>query len=351
VTLDALIDVQRGEFRLAVEIAVAAGEVVAVVGPNGAGKTTLLECLSGSTAIDQGKVTIAGRVVDDPVGDVFVAAADRRVGMVFQDYLLFEHLSALENVAFGLRARGMRKDDARARAAGWLTRVGLGDVGQRRPGALSGGQRQRVALARALITEPDLLLLDEPLAALDAGARHDTRRDLRRHLGEFAGACIVVTHDPLDAYALASRAVVLEGGSVTQNASLNDVVAHPRSRYVADFVGTNLLTGVVVGDAITLANGAVLAVGGSEVAGAAYAVVSPRSVALYRTPPDGSPRNVWQATVTEIDESNHRARVGLSDPIAITAEITSDARSALGLDIGDRIWASVKATEIVTYQA
>ena len=350
-TLDALVDLRRGDFRLAVDVAVAAGEVVAVVGPNGAGKTTLLECLSGSTVADHGKVTIAGRVVDDPAAGVFVSAADRRVGMVFQDYLLFEHLSALENVAFGLRARGIRREDARVRATEWLKRVGLEEFAAKRPGAMSGGQRQRVALARALITEPDLLLLDEPLAALDAGARHDTRRDLKRHLAEFAGACIVVTHDPVDAYALASRVVVLEQGRVTQNGPLSEVVAHPRSRYVADFVGTNLLAGDVAGDVLTLARGSSLAVGESDVVGAAYAVVPPRSIALYRTPPDGSPRNVWQATVVEIDESSHRVRVGLSDPIPITAEITSVARRALGLGVGDLIWASVKATEIVTYQA
>src|SRR5262249_35031451 len=158
--------------------------------------------------------------------------------------LLFQNMTALDNVAFGLRARGVRKPDARAQAAAWLARVGLADHADHRPRALSGGQAQRVALARALAIEPRLLLLDEPLSALDAGTRGDVRRDLRRHLATFEGPRLLVTHDPVDAYTLADRVVVLEGGRVVQRGSLAEITAQPRSRYIADLVGVNLLSGM-----------------------------------------------------------------------------------------------------------
>ena len=179
----------------------------------------------------------------------------RPVGFVFQDYLLFPHLSALENVAFGLRARGLARAEARRRAAAWLERVGLAAHAAARPRALSGGQAQRVALARALVGEPRLLLLDEPLAALDAATRTEVRRDLRRHLASFDGTRLLVTHDPLDAIALADRLVVLEGGRVTQTGSPAEVSGRPRSRYVAELVGVNLYRGRADGASVQLAGG------------------------------------------------------------------------------------------------
>src|SRR5262249_2599765 len=150
---------------------------------------------------------------------------------VFQDYLLFPHLTVLENVAFGLRSRGTSRAEARHRAHEWLARVGLDDHARARPTALSGGQQQRVALARALGTEPRLWLLDEPLAALDAGTRTELRRDLRTHLNTFRGARVLVTHELLDAVALADRLVVIEEGHVAQSGTVDDVTMRPRSRY------------------------------------------------------------------------------------------------------------------------
>lgn len=170
-TLDASITVQIGRLGVDVELVVEPGEVVAILGPNGAGKSTVLRALAGLLPIDDGRITITTGdetvVLDDPSAEIFVAAEDRPVGFVFQDYLLFPRLTALENVAFGLRARGMGKVEARRRSVEWLERMGLGDHVDHRPRQLSGGQAQRVALARALATEPRLLLLDEPLAALD----------------------------------------------------------------------------------------------------------------------------------------------------------------------------------------
>ncbi len=245
VSLEGSIGVRLPGFDLDVEIEVAPGELLAILGPNGAGKSTLLRSITGLTALDHGRLQVDGVPLDDPAADVFVAVEQRPVGMVFQTYLLFDHLSAADNVAFGLRARGMHRTQARERALDWLERVGLADYVDARPASLSGGQAQRVALARALATEPRVLLLDEPLAALDVQTRREVRRDLREHLASFDGMRLLVTHDPVDAYALADRVAILDGGRIVQTGTIAEVTAHPRSRYVADLVGTNLVIGTV----------------------------------------------------------------------------------------------------------
>jgi len=211
-SLEARVGLRLGRLDLEVELAVGTGELVVLLGPNGAGKTTLLRALAGLVPLDRGRVVLDGAVLEDTAAGAWVPTERRPVGFVFQDYLLFPHLSALENVAFGLRARGLARAEARRRAAAWLDRVGLAAHAAARPRALSGGQAQRVALARAMVGEPRLLLLDEPLAALDAATRAEVRRDLRRHLASFGGTRLLVTHDPLEALALADRLVVLEGG-------------------------------------------------------------------------------------------------------------------------------------------
>jgi len=210
--LEAELALRLGTLELRLELAVKAGEVVALVGPNGAGKTTTLRALSGALRLAAGRIALDGRVLDEPARGVFVPPEERAVGMVFQDRLLFPHLSALDNVAFGLEARGRRRADARTLAREALERVGALELAGSRPGALSGGQAQRVALARALVVGPNLLLLDEPLAALDAGARLELRAELGRQLREFKGAAVLVTHDPDDARALATRSLRMAGG-------------------------------------------------------------------------------------------------------------------------------------------
>lgn len=349
-TLDAHIVKTLGRFNLDVELKAKSGEVVAILGPNGAGKSTLFRCLTGLLPIDAGSIVLDDATLDQPEADVFVPPERRPVAVVFQNYLLFPNLTALENVAFGLRARGTPRREARSQAAAWLERVGLADHAQHRPRALSGGQAQRVALARALATEPRLLLLDEPLAALDAGARGDVRRDLRRHLTIVDGVRLLVTHDPVDAYALADRVVILETGRVLQTGTLADVTARPRSRYIADLVGVNLVAGRGHDGAITTGTGARI-VPADPVDGATFAVIQPHAVALYPSPPDGSPRNVWAATVTDIDRQADRVRVRLGGEVPLVAEITAAALEALVLRPGDKVWASVKATEIATYPA
>jgi molybdate transport system ATP-binding protein len=338
--------VELGGFAVDAAFTVEPGETVAIVGPNGAGKSTVLRAIAGLVGLASGAIRFGADTWDD-AGDVFVPAERRRVGMVFQQYLLFDHLTALENVAFGLRAAGVRRRVARDAAQVVLDRLGVGSVAGRTPAALSGGQAQRVALARALVVDPAVLLLDEPLAALDASARSAIRHDLPASIGA-TGACrILVTHDPVDAHALADRVVVLEEGRVTQRGTLGELAAAPRSPYVADLLGTNFLHGVLHGGTFRMAGGVELAVGAHAAPdGRAFATVRPAAVALHRTRPEGSPRNVWASTIAGIDRSTDRVRVRLADPLPVVVEVTEAGLAALEVGVGDPVWASVKASEI-----
>ncbi len=345
-TLVARIGLQLGTLDLDVEFDITPGEVVALIGPNGAGKSTVLRCLAGLTPIDDGRVALDGTVIDDPAADVFIEPEHRPVGFVFQDYVLFEHLTVLENVAYGLRSRGVAKAEARQQARDWLDRMGLGEYGSNRPATLSGGQAQRVALARALATNPRLLLLDEPLAALDVGTRSAVRRDLRQHLDTFDGMRLIVTHDPVDAYALADRVIVLEAGSVVQSGTLAEVTAHPRTRYVADLVGVNLVSGNVVDGVLTSASGARVVIADAA-DGPTLATIRPHSVLLVRGDATGSSaRNTWVGSIIDIDRLGERVRVVIDGELPLTAEITASALDDLQLVLGDRVHASVKATDI-----
>lgn len=342
--LDTRLLVTRPGFTLDLPLQVAEGEVVALLGPNGAGKTTALRALAGLTGlVGGGHITLEGHPLHT------LPAESRPIGMVFQDYLLFPHLSALDNVAFGLRCRGSGKAESRRTAGGWLDRVGLAEHASARPRQLSGGQAQRVALARALAVEPRLLLLDEPLAALDAHTRLEIRSQLRRHLADFSGATVLVTHDPLDAMVLADRLVVIEHGSVVQQGTPAEVARHPRTDYVARLVGLNLYRGQASGRHLQV--GDLLFSTSDHLEGPAFVAFSPAAVALYRTRPDGTPRNLWQATIEGLERHGDNVRIHLEGPITAFADVTPVAVAELDLAPGQHIWASVKATETHAYPA
>ena len=201
-------------------------------------------------------------------------------------------------------------------------------------------------MARALASEPKLLLLDEPLAALDAATRVGVRRELRRHLSEFKGCAVLVTHDPVDAYTLADRVVIIENGQVVQDGTFVEIAAHPRSAYVAELVGVNLLTGSVMGGVFAVGSGATLVVAAADVDGPAIAVIRPQAVSLHASRPEGSPRNAWRGLVVDVDHRGDRVRVRLEGPVQLTAEITFGAAEALRVKVGRELWAAVKATEI-----
>ncbi|WP_432844038.1 ABC transporter ATP-binding protein [Dactylosporangium sp. CA-092794] len=348
--LDARLVVDRGGFRLDIALRIAAGEVVALLGPNGAGKTTALRALAGLQPLGDGHATLAGSDLDRPARRTWIPPERRPIGVVFQDYLLFPHLTALDNVAFGPRRHGLDRRAARARAETWLARVGLAEHARRKPRQLSGGQAQRVALARALAVDPTLLLLDEPLAALDARTRLDTRAELHRHLAGHPGATLLVTHDPLDALVLADRLVIIEDGRVVQDGDAAAVTARPRTDYVARLVGLNLYRGRADGTAVHLAGGFTLTCD-DRLHGDAFVVFRPAAVALHPDRPDGSPRNTWPATIAGIQPNGDNLRVQLDGPISAAADITPAAAAQLRLAPGQPVWAAVKATETHAYPA
>jgi molybdate transport system ATP-binding protein len=324
--------------------------VVALLGPNGAGKTTLLRAVAGLVPLTSGYVKLDGRMLEEAASGKYVPTESRSIGVVFQDYLLFPHLTVLENVAFGLRSRGKRPREANQAAAGWVDRVGLSAYAQDRPGALSGGQRQRVALARALAPEPRLLLLDEPLAALDVTTRAEVRRELKRHLASFPGLRLVVTHDPLEAATLADRLVVMENGRLVQTGTTAEVTERPRSQYVADLVGVNLLRGRADHGSVRISEESVIAAAAAET-GDVFALVHPRAVALHQHRPEGSPRNAWPGRVSGIELLGGRVRVRVEGVIPLVAEVTPAAISDLKVEDGVEIWVSFKSTDVGVYPA
>ena len=336
---------QRGELSLELELEVAMGSTLALVGPNGAGKSTCLSLLAGLLRLDRGSLRLGARVLDEPATRMLLAPEARQIGYLPQEPLLFPHLSVFDNVAYGLRARGADRLVVRTRAAAWLERVGLAGFGARKPRELSGGEAQRVALARALATEPQLLLLDEPLAAVDASARLSLRHELQRHLAAFAGPRVIVTHDPVDAFVLADRIAVLEAGRIVQIGTAAEIGGQPRSRYTADLVGLNFVRGTVHDSVFTAQGGGSLIVA-SAVEGPAIATVHPRAIALFRERPTGSPRNVWQARVLGVETALQGRRVRLGGPLPLVAEVTAASVQELGLVAGASVWLALKATEI-----
>ena len=355
-TLEVDVVVRRDTFELRASFEAAAGETVALLGPNGAGKSTLVGVLTGIVVPDEGTVRLDGDALDDVGSGRHVPPEARSIGVVFQDLLLLPHLSAEENVAFPLRARGVPAGDARSRARRALERLGAGDRASARPNTLSGGQAQRVALARALIGDPRLLLLDEPLSALDVSARGRIRELIASTLADFGGVRILVTHDPVEAMTLSDRLVLLEEGVVTQTGTPDEVRATPRSSYAADLVGVNLYRGRLepigepdAGRLVVDGGGALIASwpDGLAVAPAVVtALIRPADVVVHAVRPEGSARNVLPGTVAAIAADGERARVRLSSTPPIVAEITRDSVGRLGLADGTAAWASVKAVEI-----
>jgi molybdate transport system ATP-binding protein len=350
VSLDVSIRLTLGPLNLDMELTIAEDEVVALLGPNGAGKTTLLRAVAGLVPFRSGHVRLDGKVLEDTATGQYVPTERRPIGFVFQDYLLFPHLTVLDNVAFGLRSRGTPRRAAAEKAIQWLDRVGLTSYSRAKPAELSGGQRQRVALARALAPDPRLLLLDEPLSALDVTTRAEVRRDLKRHLGSFQGIRLIVTHDPLEAVALADRLIVMEGGHLVQTGTSAEVTERPRSQYVADLVGVNLLRGAADHGSVQLPGGNALAAAGAE-SGDVFAVVHPRAVALHRGRPEGSPRNVWPGRASNIELMGNRVRVRIEGEVPLVAEVTPAALKELDLIEGGEVWLSFKATDVTVYPA
>ncbi len=328
------------------------GRTLALLGANGSGKSSVLAILAGLLMPDEGRAELDGRTLFSiGSGDQqWTQPHERGVALLAQEPLLFPHLSVAENVAFGPRSRGRSRSEARALAEHWLTEVDATGFGRSRPGMLSGGQAQRVAIARALATQPELLLLDEPLASLDVEYAAAVRQTLRRVLAD--RTAIIVTHEILDAVLLADCIAVLDGGRIVETGPAARVMRHPRSAFAAGLCGLNMLTGSATGPYSLRTEG------GAEVHGEpdspllagehAVAVFRPSAVAVHRTPPTGSPRNVFTGTVTALEPQAHLIRVRLDE---LSADITPGSVAELGLAVGTVVHAAVKAAEVSIYHA
>ncbi len=342
---------------LDVSFEVAPAETLVLVGESGAGKTTVLRLLAGLDEPDAGSIRLRGESYFEKDAGVSVPAWQRDVAYLSQDYALFPHLSAGDNVAFGLRANGLRGRDARAKAARALERVGLGDVARHRPGQLSGGQQQRVALARALVLEPSVLLLDEPLSALDLQSRGELRTELRTVLQEAARMSVYVTHNPVEAIALGTRVAAIEAGRITQIGTPDELLRRPRTAYVAAFMGVNLLRGRLVRETDgpsrleTLTGSIAVADTGEE--GDLLVALDPREITLHLDRPVGSAQNVLRGPILELRPEppfGDRVRVAVQTDPPLVAEVTRHAAESLHLREGTPVWAAFKATGLRPYR-
>ncbi len=346
---------RRGTFDIEVALDVEPGEVLGVLGPNGAGKSSVLRTLAGLTPLAEGRVVLDGRVLDDAGAGVLVPPEARAVGIVFQNYRLFPHLSVLDNVAFGPRAAGASRHAARTLAHEWLERLDLGPLAHRRPDQVSGGQAQRVAVARVLAAGPRLLLLDEPTAALDARTRVEVRAELRAHLGLFDGPVVLVTHDPLEAMVMADRLLVLEGGRTVQEGTPAEVARRPQTDYVARLVGINLYAGGYDPDTGSVAvdgGGSLVVTPAEPMDGSRRVLVAlrPSAVTVHPHRPErASTRNVWSGTVTGMELLADRVRIEVAGTPSALVDVTPGAVAELGLEPGRAVWLTAKATETEAY--
>jgi molybdate transport system ATP-binding protein len=307
--------------RVSVAAIAEPGQVVGVIGPNGAGKSTLLRAIAGL-------VPARGELRVDDRSWTGLSVRERAVGMAFQDQLLFPHLTAVENVAFGPRNAGASRADARRTAQSWLDRFGVGDLASRKPGQLSGGQAQRVSIARALANDPRVLLLDEPFSGLDVSVAAGLRVELARHLAAYDGVTLLVTHDAIDALTLADVVWVLEGGELVQVGPPREVAARPLTRHVARLVGLNVLT-----------------------EGDRFWSFSPSAVTVSPAEPSGSARHRWPGTVTSLAPHGDAVRLLVSGRHELLADVTPAAVAELELAPGREVWLSVKETAVDTYDA
>ena len=362
---------ELAERDVVVDLEVEAGRTTALIGPNGSGKSTVCSVVAGLLDAENGQVVLGGRVLDDPGS--FVRAGRRRVALLSQEPGVFTHMSVLGNVVFALRCQGVGRAEATRRARAELAAVGAEHLASRPGGALSGGQAARVALARALATEPRLLVLDEPMAALDVTARQEMRRLVARRCAEEGLTLLLVTHDVLDLTALAEDVVVLDRGRVVEQGPTARVLSAPRSDFVAHLTGTAVLTGVIDGDAeapgLRLPSGQVVHGRPREDAadgqvdehghqddhdevlhpGApGIALVPPDAVALYRQAPHGSPRNVLTGRVTGLERSGAlvSVRLELEEGQRLSAAVTAGAVAELGITEGREVCCVIKAVQV-----
>ncbi|MCC6442146.1 MAG: ABC transporter ATP-binding protein [Armatimonadetes bacterium] len=344
---------QLRDFALDVDFVQDRQQTLVLIGPSGCGKSTTLNAIAGTVPLDSGRIVLDDRVLYDRAARIDIAPNKREIGFVYQDFALFPHKTVFENIAYGLRCRKKSKAEIHNRVARLMETMQISHLAQARPQQLSGGQQQRVALARALAIDTHILLLDEPLGALDAQTRMSVRSELKRILKSFDVVSIIVTHDFVDALVLGDAIGVMEEGRILQLGSREELLLHPKSKFVADFTGVNFFQGQVVsrnGDGWCHVR-----VGETHIhtpctdAGRISLAFFPRDVTLHRDPPKGSAQNSLRGAVREILHLGDRIRVTIDSALPIVAEISDMALEDMELKEGDTIYAAFKATAIKTY--
>lgn len=347
--LDANVQAAVGRFALACELRVELGRTVALVGASGAGKTSLLRTIAGLLRIQRGRIACGDECWFDSERNIFVPPQARSCGFVFAEYALFGHLSALENVAFGLRAVGSKRSFAHERAREVMDGFGILSLADRTAASLSSGEMQRVAIARALAPLPAVVLLDEPLSAIDVERRPPVRDALLRYIADSGAAAVVVTHDPVEAMLFAEQLIVLEHGAVVQRGSASELRERPRSSYVAAFSDVNLYQGMAHPEAggvsVVEVNGAALTILGSWTGHVAI-VVDPDSVVLSKTRPASSARNCLMGPVMYAVPDGSAVRVSVASSPPIVARITSQSAADLEIRPAAQVVATFKASEV-----
>lgn len=338
--LDARVILNRDSLTLDVELQLQHGEVIAVLGPNGAGKTSLLHALLGWLELESGWIMVDGEVIDSPDTDSYVPPQHRPFGMVFQDGLLFPHMSVEKNILFGAGKDFNLKPLAESLQANELL--------AKFPSELSAGERQRAAIARSLAARPKVLFLDEPFSALDIQGKRRGRSLLKEALAIGVSGCLIVTHDLVDAFTLADRVMIIEGGKLTQFDVPDRIRSRPGSEWIADLVGWNYYEGIGEGSVVTLPHGTTIFTAQDDLDGPTSISINPASVSIFKSQPSGSPRNSWLSSIKNIEILNGRARVSLVGEIDICADITTAAANELRQSISSEVWVSVKATEVDT---
>ena len=338
--LDARVILNRDSLTLDVELQLQHGEVIAVLGPNGAGKTSLLHALLGWLELESGWIMVNGEVIDSPDTDSYLPPQHRPFGMVFQDGLLFPHMSVEKNILFGAGKDFNLKPLAESLQANELL--------AKFPSELSAGERQRAAIARSLAARPKVLFLDEPFSALDIQGKRRGRSLLKEALAIGVSGCLMVTHDLVDAFTLADRVMVIEEGKLTQLDVPDRIRSRPGSEWIADLVGWNYYEGIGEGSVVTLPHGTTIFTAQDDLDGPTSISINPASVSIFRSQPSGSPRNSWLSSIQSIEILGGRARVSLVGEIDICADITITAANELRQLISSEVWVSVKATEVDT---
>ena len=338
--LDARVILNRDSLTLDVELQLQHGEVIAVLGPNGAGKTSLLHALLGWLELESGWIMVDGEVIDSPDTDSYVPPQHRPFGMVFQDGLLFPHMSVEKNILFGAGKDFNLKPLAESLQAN--------EILAKFPSELSAGERQRAAIARSLAARPKVLFLDEPFSALDIQGKRRGRSLLKEALAIGVSGCLIVTHDLVDAFTLADRVMIIEGGKLTQFDVPDRIRSRPGSEWIADLVGWNYYEGIGEGSVVTLPHGTTIFTAQDDLDGPTSISINPASVSIFKSQPSGSPRNSWLSSIQNIEILDGRARVSLVGEIDICADITTAAANELRQSISSEVWVSVKATEVDT---